>query len=166
MSTDTSAGLVLSQKRSSMGCAPNISSTVRDGRDVAWLTSSSVRSGGVFVCCSILYVYPSGTTHGVILIFRFWIICFSLFVFFVVYQACYWDIVLIGTKLLLRYRPDMRCSSLGNRPDVSFSWRSHSLSSLYKLLIDLVRRLLVPMQVVPLLIRHNNHSNLMMAQPY
>ena len=41
----------------------------------------SARSGGVFTCCTILNVRPGGTTRRLILIFRFWIIRFSLFVF-------------------------------------------------------------------------------------
>ena len=39
VSTDTSVRLVFSQKVSSIGCTPNIASTVRGGDDVAWLVS-------------------------------------------------------------------------------------------------------------------------------
>ena len=69
--------------------------------------------------------------------------------------------MLLGTELLIQYWLNMWCGSLVNRLVIRPSWQSHSLSSLLKSLLDLMRWLLLPTQVVPQLVRHNNHPSLM-----
>ena len=148
-------------------------STVRDGRDNVWLLSETwaPRLAPLLGAVVSLFVVVSSTCAPAIplvvlsLSSDFGSSAFLCFVV-IAYRACCWDIVLIGTKLLIWYWLDMRCDSLVNRPVISPSWRFHSWCPLYTSLLDLVCWLLFPTQVVPLLVRRNNHPNLMLVHHY
>ena len=130
---DTSAGLVFTQKVSSISCAPNTSSTVCGVWDVAWFVSETwaPRLASLLGAVVSSFVALSSTCAPAVPV-----VALSLFkildhpLFFVGYWTWCWGTVLLDIKLPFQYWLDTRYGFLRNMSVVRPSWRFHSLSPL------------------------------------